>query len=824
MIIKNKDKSISKKPVNRQSTANEEQLFRQFADSSPVMVWIAGSDALYTYFNTAWLKFTGRSLNQEIACGWTEALHPDDMQRCVSNYKAAFTGHEKLQHEYRLRRADGEYRWIMDTCAPRYDTDSEFTGYVGYCVDITEHKLSQISNQIENENNQLELEDFQETESEFRAYFAAMSDAIFILNREGKYCKIAPTNPATLYRPPQLLLGKELHEVFDAKQVNFFLGIIKQALDNEGLINIEYSLPINGKEIWFNANISRFQEDLVIWVARDITEYKYAELILQKNHSLLHSVIDGTPDMIFAKDLEGKYVLVNQSYATYLQQPIEIIIGQSDRDLFASTNTVLSEVEQRIIATGNAETFEEKISINGTEVTVLTTKSLWCDTNEEEHSFGQIKGIIGISRDISERKQAEASLAEMNLRFATILNNAPIIFYTLDKDGTFIFSEGKALEKIGLKPGQVVGMSAFELYKDNPTVVNSLRRAFAGKKESWTSSIGDIHFQSQATPIKNDNGEITGIIGIALDVSDRKQAELEQIKLYNQSTEKTQQLEIALRELQQTQSQLIQTEKMSSLGQLVAGIAHEINNPVNFIYGNLKYAEEYIIDLLHLVELYRQHYPQPISEICEETQIIDFDFIRDDLPKLLTSMMIGSDRIRQIVLSLRNFSRLDEADMKAVDIHDGIDNTLLLLQNRLKAKSEYPEIEVIKEYGDLPLVECYAGQLNQVFMNLLTNAIDALEGNILKEGPKIVIHTSLKDGRVFISITDNGMGMSQDTNKRLFDPFFTTKAVGKGTGMGLSISYQIIVQKHRGRLMCISAPGEGAEFIIIIPLRQNNDS
>jgi PAS domain S-box-containing protein len=817
VLIKKPKKTIPKSSISQKVAVNNEELFRQFVDSAPVMVRIAGSDSIYTYFNTAWLEFTGRSLSQEMGCGWTEVLHPDDCQSFLNRYSSAFALHEPFCCEYRLRRADGEYRWILDTYAPKYDSDGNFTDYVSYCVDITEQKLSQIGNSIEDKNWQLTLKDFQETESEFRAYFAAMTDVIFILDREGKYCKIAPTNPAKLYKPPQALLGKRLHEVFDVKQADFFLGIIYQALDSQDSVNIQYSLSIDENEIWFSATISRLQEDLVIWVARDITEYKRAELILQKNHSLLHSVIDSTPDMIFAKDLEGKYVLANRSCANYFKQPIQAIIGNQDSNLFSSTNILRSEVEQRIITTGIAETFEEKLSISETEITMLTTKSPWCDR------FGHIKGIIGISRDISDSKQAEAALAEMNLRFTTILNNAPIIFYTLNKDGRFIFSEGKALEKIGLKPGEVVGISAFEIYKDNKSIINTLQRAFAGKKENWVSCVGDIYFENHATPIKDKNGEIIGIIGIALDISERIQAEIQQVKLYNETQDKAQQLEVALRELQQTQAQLIQTEKMSSLGQLVAGIAHEINNPVNFIYGNLKHAEEYIINLLHLVELYRQHYPQSVSEIYEETQAIDFDFIKDDLPKLLASMMMGSDRIRQIVLSLRNFSRLDESDMKAVDIHDGINNTLLLLQNRLKAKSEYSEIQVIKEYGDLPLVECYAGQLNQVFMNLLTNAVDALEESSFRgEQPKIAIRTSLKDERVFISITDNGMGMSQDVNKRLFDPFFTTKPVGKGTGMGLSISYQII-QKHQGQLMCISAPGEGAEFIIVIPLKQGDE-
>lgn len=277
---------------------------------------------------------------------------------------------------------------------------------------------------------------------------------------------------------------------------------------------------------------------------------------------------------------------------------------------------------------------------------------------------------------------------------------------------------------------------------------------------------------------------------------------------------------------------------MSSLGQLVAGIAHEINNPVNFIHGNITHASNYAQDLLHLVELYQQHYPQPVAEIAEEIEAIDLEFLCQDLPKLLASMKIGTDRIRQIVLSLRNFSRLDEAEMKAVDIHEGIDSTLLLLQHRLKAKPDHPEIQVIKEYSNLPLVDCYPGQLNQVFMNLLANAIDALEeGRLRGQGgqtsisaffpdqqsqtPTIRIRTEIKDDVVLVCIADNGIGMTEDVRQKIFDPFFTTKPVGKGTGMGLSISYKIIVEKHQGKIKCISAPGQGTEFIVAIPQQQS---
>lgn len=293
--------------------------------------------------------------------------------------------------------------------------------------------------------------------------------------------------------------------------------------------------------------------------------------------------------------------------------------------------------------------------------------------------------------------------------------------------------------------------------------------------------------------------------------------------------------EQALQALQKTQAQLIQTEKMSSLGQLVAGVAHEINNPINFIYGNLPHAAEYTQDLLKLVKLYDQQYPEIAPEIEAYRREVDLEFLVDDLPKMLASMQIGADRIREIVLSLRNFSRLDEAEMKRVNIHEGIDSTLLILQNRLKESSGHAGIEIIRHYGKLPLVECYAGQLNQVFMNILSNAIDALEQYNKKRSPEeskanpatITIQTetmasSTSAESVVIRIRDNGPGISKDHLNRLFDPFFTTKPIGKGTGLGLSISYQIVVEKHHGILKCHSEIDQGAEFWLEIPVCQSD--
>lgn len=290
-------------------------------------------------------------------------------------------------------------------------------------------------------------------------------------------------------------------------------------------------------------------------------------------------------------------------------------------------------------------------------------------------------------------------------------------------------------------------------------------------------------------------------------------------------------LELTLKQLKTTQIQMIQKEKMSGLGQLVAGIAHEINNPINFIYGNISHASEYIKDLLHLVKVYQKVSPNLNPQILAEQEDIDFEFLLEDLPKLLSSMKIGADRIRQIVLSLRNFSRLDEAEMKPVNIHEGIDSTLLILQHRLKTESVNSQIQIIKNYASLPLVDCYPGQLNQVFMNLLANAIDALEEynshRSLKEAelnPSYIKITTelLEQNLLAIRIADNGSGMTPDILSQIFNPFFTTKPIGKGTGLGLSISYTIIVEKHGGQISCQSVPGQGTEFIIELSVHQNN--
>ncbi|HEY9597135.1 MAG TPA: PAS domain S-box protein [Cyanophyceae cyanobacterium] len=482
-------------------------------------------------------------------------------------------------------------------------------------------------------------------------------------------------------------------------------------------------------------------------------------------------------------------------------------------------------------------------------------------TEAENKLLGIIAAAIAVEE---EHKREEIVWARNEAKWRSLIHNSSNLITILEANGTIRYISPAIQKILGYKPTELISKNFFDFVnpedvawvKDDfesvlqtPETDSSIEFRFRHKDGSWR------YIESTYSNLLMDTPGMRLVVN-SRDVTERKLAEVALRESEAQLREKAAQLEHALNELQDAQTQLIQTEKMSSLGLLVAGIAHEINNPVSFIYGNIPHATQYAEELLHLVNLYQQHYPEPTPDIQTDIDAIDLEFLRQDLPKVMESMQMGAERIRQIVLSLRNFSRLDRAAREPVDLHPGIDNTLLLLQHRLKAKPGQRGIQVIRKYGDLPLVECYAGQLNQVFMNILSNAIDALDEMRTIKPDEIDAHYSLSDrthccfdgtsanssqtppvkptiqictevgdnNTVMIRIADNGSGIPPQMQQQIFDPFFTTKPVGKGTGLGLSISYQIIVEKHGGQLKCSSTSGEGTEFWIELPIQLSNQS
>jgi two-component system, NtrC family, sensor kinase len=678
------------------------------------------------------------------------------------------------------------------------------------------------------------------------------SDPIFVKDRQHRWVLVNHAFCNLMGHSEEELIGKSDFDFFAKTEADVFWEkdelVFTTGLTDE---NEEFFTDVSGVTNFILTKKSFLEDELgnqfLVGTIRYITKRKLSLACVdmekrvlerkmdEKNLMLYKQALDSSSDAIGIADATGVHIYHNPAFTKLYecQTPEEFgdrgslgavitnpLVAQKIWQTTVSGEAWIGEVEQRSFGARIIQTFLRSYPI--------------------KDSTGNNIGFVGAITDITERKLKEAQLQEQQQLLRSIFDGTenPIFVYdVIEGHDLRVVGWNAAAERgTGLLRAEVMGKTPEFVYSKLPLQGGLECQRFikcieVGQSITYEECLMFHHEETWwltvLNPLKNSFGQIYRLVVTTSNITERKRAE---IKLQQQ----TEDLQVTIQELQQTQMQLVQSEKMSSLGQLVAGVAHEINNPVNFIYGNLQHASDYIEDLLNLVE-HQRNYPNASAEVEALAADIDLDFLILDLPKLLNSMKVGANRIKQIVASLRTFSRMDEADMKEVDIHEGIDSTLMILEHRFKAKPikeagrEYlsPAIEVVKEYGELPLVECYAGQLNQVFMNILANAIDALEQSFVNSvttcNPQIHIRTGIvAENQVIIYIVDNGPGVPEEIKRRLFDPFFTTKPVGKGTGMGLSISYQIITQRHGGSLECVSSPGGRTSFAITIPLRQGS--
>ncbi|USR93094.1 PAS domain S-box protein [Phormidium yuhuli AB48] len=830
---------------------------------------IIGFDGYFKAINPAWVSTLGYSLEELKTQPFLSFVHPDDREQTQLEAQKIATGHHTPWFENRYRTRNGDYRWLAWRTVSLPDEGVMYTS----ARDITDQK----QNAAERER----LITILEASPDFISSSDLQGNITYV-NRGGRdIVGVSPDCDLNDYKIEDFIPA----DMVDFLAAEAIPSAIKDGLW-KGTTQLKRANgePFPVSQIIIYHPPTPEYEGYLSTIARDVTETQAIQERLRQQEEFLRSIYDNQGNIVFvvdyAEDGQWRYSDWNAraEEVTGIYRPN--MVGKTPVELFGDAiGSRTTQHYDNCLKAGDKITVEESFSKDDLTLYLHLTLTPIFD------SHGRVTRLIGTSTDITERRLVEFALESSKRKYRLLAQKEKLInsisqqirksldlntilettvqaiYELLDIDRCYFllyagdkplsqYSFATEAKRDGLPCHQKEhGARFFKILSEVLQAQPAIRVDQADQLEDalLRDQLQVLGYQSLVLfPINAGNGHLGTLvcsqemaakawrdrdIELLQAVCDRLAIAIQQAVLYQQSRQseqeaiaKTQELETTLKQLKQTQTQLIQAEKMSGLGQLVAGVAHEINNPVSFIFGNLVHAKEYSQDLLKLIALYQQHGIATHPEITEFIDEIDFNYLQEDMPNLFSSIETGAVRIQKIVRSLRTFSRLDEADVKTIDINESLESTLMILSSRLQGSEDCSEIELVSHYGTVPQVSCYAGALNQVFMNLINNAVDAIREANPTQG-RLTLETAIREeGRLQIKISDNGSGIPESVQDRIFDPFYTTKPVGKGTGLGLSISYQIIVERHQGTLTCDSTPGEGSTFIIELPLQPSSES